>query len=341
MRNEKKTPSFSGFSPLTAVKNFFYDVSVKIHQLLPKRKKKKSLEAGKRAALIFYIGILALPILQLCIFYVGINVNTVKLAFQKYDYSSGQYVFNAFNNFRDFIESLSELTVLEYAVRNSAILYLVGLVIGLPLNLAFSYFLYKKVPLSGVFRVVLFMPQILSSIVMSLMFVYFVERGVPAIAEMFGKTISSPLASMDTTFPLIVFYCIWSGFGTQIIIYCTAMSGVDESLIEVGKLEGINSFQEFFRIVLPLIYPTITTFLVVGIASFFTHQASLYNIYGQNAPEYTQTIGYYLFVQVVGSNATLADYPKASSAGLLFTLIAAPLTILVKHLLEKYGPSTE
>lgn len=326
-------------SPLAAIKDFLYDISVKLHR--PNPKKTRTMAAGKRSALIFYICILALPVLQLCVFYVGINVNTIKLAFQRFDYANGEYVFNGLTNFREFINNLKNLTVLQYAVKNSAILYLVGLVVGLPLNLAFSYFLYKKVPMSGLFRVVLFMPQILSSIVMSLMFVYFVERGVPAIAEIFGRTLPSLLGKRDTTFPLIVFFCIWSGFGTQIIIYSTAMSGVDESLIEVGKLEGINFFQEFFRIVLPLIYPTITTFLVVGIASFFTHQASLYNIYGQNAPEYTQTIGYYLFVQVVGSNATLADYPRASAAGILFTLIAAPLTILVKNLLEKYGPSTE
>lgn len=340
MKNNRKGEGrLSGRSPLTAVKDFLYDVSVKLYR--PNRKKQRTMAAGNRSALIFYICILALPVLQLCIFYIGINVNTLKLAFQRFDYASGKYIFNGLENFKEFINNLKGLTVLQYAVKNSGILYLVGLVIGLPLNLIFSYFLYKKVPLSKLFRVVLFLPQILSSIVMSLMFVYFVERGIPAIAEMFGKTLPSLLGKKDTTFPLIVFFCIWSGFGTQIIIYSTAMSGVDESLIEVGKLEGINGFQEFLRIVLPLIYPTITTFLVVGIAGFFTNQASLYNIYGQNAPEYTQTIGYYLFVQVVGSNATLADYPRASAAGILFTLIAAPLTLLVKYLLEKYGPSTE
>lgn len=338
-KNKTGEGRLPGRSPLTFAKDLLYDISVKLHR--PNRKKARSMAAGRRSALIFYICILALPVLQLCVFYIGINVNTIKLAFQRFDYTSGKYAFNGLENFKEFITNLKGLTVLQYAVKNSAILYLVGLAIGLPLNLSFSYFLYKKVPMSGLFRVVLFLPQILSSIVMSLMFVYFVERGIPAIAEIFGQTLPSLLGKRNTTFPLIVFFCIWSGFGTQIIIYSTAMSGVDESLIEVGKLEGINGFQEFFRIVLPLIYPTITTFLVVGIAGFFTNQASLYNIYGQNAPEYTQTIGYYLFVQVVGSNATLADYPRASAAGILFTLIAAPLTLLVKHLLEKYGPSTE
>ncbi len=338
-RREKREREYSILHPvIQKIKDFFYSISVKLHRPSTKA---KSMSASRREALIFYISILALPLLQLCIFYVVINVNTIKLSFQEYNHDTGKYSFAGFDNFKLFIHNLQHLTVLDYAVKNSAIAYLTGLCIGLPLNLIFSYFMYKKIIGHGFFRVILFLPQILSSIVMSLMFTFFVDRGLPSLFAMFDWTMPALLVKEATAFKTIVFYCIWAGFGSQIIIYSTAMSSVDESLIEVGKLEGITALQEFFRIVLPLIYPTITTFLVVGIAGFFTNQANLYNFYGQSAQEYTQTLGYYMFVTVIGSNATLGDYPYASAAGILFTMIAAPLTLLVKHLLEKYGPKTE
>lgn len=320
------------------VKDFFYDVSVKFAK---KNKKVKSHNAAKREALIFYVCILALPILQCGVFYVGINVNTIALAFEKYDFEAGKYVWNGFRNFKNFFVDLSTTTVLSYALKNSLKLYLAGLGFGLPLNLIFAFFLYKKVPGTGFFRVILFFPQILSGIVTSVMFAYFVEGALPAIFQNLGAKLPDLLNGPDYTFSTIIFYCIWSGFGAQLIIYGTAMSGIDESLIEAGKLDGLSTFGEFFRIVLPLIFPTITTYLVIGIAGFFTNQASLYNFYGQNAQEYAQTLGYYLFVKVIGSTATLGDYPIASAAGLLFTCIAAPLTILVKYLLERLGPSVE
>ena len=320
------------------IKDFFYDISVK---LTPKKKKIKSHNAAKREALIFYILILALPLLQCCIFYIGTNVNTIALAFEKYDFETGKYVWNGVQNFKDFFESLKTSTVLSYAISNSLKIYLVGLFIGLPLNLIFALFLYKKVPGTGFFRVVLFLPQILSGIVTSVMFAYFVEGALPAVFTKMGATFPDLLNGPEYAFSTIVFYCIWAGFGSQLIIYGTSMSGVDESLIEAGKLDGLSTFGEFFKIVLPMIFPTITTYLVIGIAGFFTNQASLYNFYGQNAQEYTQTLGYYLFVKVIGSTATLGDYPMASAAGLLFTCIAAPLTILVKYLLERFGPSVE
>ena len=324
---------------INGIKDFFYDMSVKI---APKNKKAQSFGVVKREALIFYICILVLPILQICIFYVGINVNTIKLAFEKYNSDTGEYVWNGFNNFKDFIISLSTTTVMPYAIKNSLTIYLVGVFIGLPLNLIFAFFLYKKVPGTGFFRVILFLPQILSGIVTSVMFAYFVEGAVPAIFKEMGVADFPNLLSGPVyTFPTIIFYCLWSGFGSQLIIYGTSMSGVDESLIEAGKLDGLSTFGEFFKIVLPMIFPTITTYLVIGIAGFFTNQASLYNFFGQSAQEYTQTLGYYLFVKVVGSKATLADYPVASAAGLIFTCIAAPLTILVRYLLERFGPSVE
>ena len=37
----------------------------------------------------------------------------------------------------------------------------------------------------------------------------------------------------------------------------------------------------------------------------------------------------------------MTDYPFLSSLGLLMTIVAAPLTLIVKYLLEKFGPSVD
>ena len=90
-----------------------------------------------------------------------------------------------------------------------------------------------------------------------------------------------------------------------------------------------------------MIFPTITVFLVTGVGDFFTANACAYTFYAENAPYNVYTLGYYLFIKVIGANASLADYPYAAAAGLCLTLVAAPITLLVKYLLEKYGPDPE
>ena len=54
------------------------------------------------------------------------------------------------------------------------------------------------------------------------------------------------------------------------------------------------------------------------------------------------TLGYMFFRKIAGSNdASFAQYPYAASAGVLFTVIAAPITLAAKYALEKFGPSAD
>jgi len=339
------------FRPLTYLlsivirwlKNLFYDVTAWVHLKLQrpgKEKKLGSMATKRRKELIFFICLIAYPMLQFLVFYVGTNINSILLAFQEFDVDTGLFHFlsgeRLFLNFKDFLEDMAQDVTMVSATKNSIKLYAMGLLIGFPLNLIFSFFLYKKVPGSGFYRVILFLPSIISSLVISLMFRYFVEN---ALSELIGFNL---LTNKSTGFGTMIFYCIWAGFGSAILIYTSAMTKIDESIVEYGELEGISLLQEFWYVTLPLIYPTITIFLVSGIAALFTNQASLFNFYGTGARADMQTLGYIFFVRIMKSEtSSYRQYPYASAAGLLFTLVATPITLFVKWALEKYGPSVE
>jgi multiple sugar transport system permease protein len=279
------------------------------------------------------------PVIQFCIFYIGVNFNSILLAFKNYDYLDGSYSFVGFENFRQVFYDLRTIPYLRSSLVNSLVLYFLGL-FGSVLALFFSFYISKRWILSGVFRVVLFLPSIISSIVLVLMFKYFVERAIPAFTELlFHKETQGLLSNLDTQLGTIRFYCIWSGFATNVMLYTGAMSGISDSLYEAAKLDGANTFQEFWHISLPMIFPTITTFLVTGIAGIFVNQMNLYNFYGLKAEYNLYTFGYYLYQAI--QQATIADYPYLSSMGLILTMVAIPLTYLVKFLLEKYGPSAD
>ena len=193
----------------------------------------------------------------------------------------------------------------------------------------------------------LYLPQMVSSVVISLMFQCFISKSFPIFMVKILKVSSfplNPLKDMGMGFGMNLFYAIWAGFGTQLILYAGAMARIPDSLIEFGELEGINMLKEFWFVVVPMVYSTITVFLVTGVASIFTSQLALYNFYGGGAPETFQTIGYYIYVQVIGSGDAQGlkqQFPTASAAGLMFTLVAAPVTLVARWALEKYGPNVE
>lgn len=307
---------------------------------------KKRINDKRKKDLIFYIVMLSVPMLQFAIFYLGVNFNSILMAFQKYDDTAKEFVFlgfsDFFKNFSDVFHALGTETVFPYALENSLISYFVSLVAGTGFALIFSFYVYKKFPLHGLVKVVLFTPSIISGMVLVSVFVEFVNVVIPGIVELSsGDSIIGFITNPPTgkTFSTILFYCIWIGFGGSILLYVGAMNNIDESVSEACYLDGANLLQEMIYIVIPLIYPTFVTFMVVGVGGIFTGQMALYAFFGPSADESIQTFGYYLFKTTKAAGES--DYPFLATMGLLMTLIVAPLTFFIKWLLEKFGPSLD
>ena len=300
---------------------------------------------GKRAQeLVIYCFLLAFPLLQFCVFYIYVNINSILLSFKDYTaitlpdgtITGFQYSFTGFAQYvAVFEEIFAESSIIKTSIANSFLLYFVKLLISAPLGWLFSYYIYKKSLLSGLFKVVLFIPSIISVVVLSMMFSTIVDRVYSSIVfELTGELPIGLMAKPENRMFMLTFFSIWVSFGGGVLMYTGAMSRISPSIIEAGKLDGCNSVQEFLFIVFPMIFPTISTFLVVGVVGIFIDQNSLYSFYGTEYPDSNiLTLGYYLFRRT--QLASLSDYPFLSAFGILETLVIVPITLLVKFLLNK------
>lgn len=305
-----------------------------------RNKKKKD-----KSALIFCLCMLAYPIVQWLIFYVYGNVNSILLAFQKYDTATGQFVFlpidQMFSNFTNVITELFNGSGLGQYLINGAILHGLTLFIGYPAGLMVAYIIYKKCPGCNLFKVVLFLPTILSGMVIAMIFKYFIERAVPAWLG--GVVEDMPLLLMDPkySFITIVCYTVFFSLPGALVVNLSTISRIPEELIEYGKLEGISPFREFITIVLPLIYPLIEVQLLGAFVGFFTATGPLYALYAENANPSVMTFGYYMFTKVIGKNASEVYYGFTSAANLLIGLISIPIVYGTKWLFDKFDPEVE
>jgi hypothetical protein len=73
----------------------------------------------------------------------------------------------------------------------------------------------------------------------------------------------------------------------------------------------------------------------------FSNQGSIYDFYGSYPPARLATVGYFLFNKVMIRTANYNDYTFAAAGGVIFTVVVAPIALLVKWALEKFGPSAE
>ena len=287
-------------------------------------------------SLIFY------PLLLFIVFYVVQNFNSIILAFQTIE--GTEKTFAGLNNFKDFLgEVFSEGAILNYSIRNSLIMYAVSLLICMPLYILFAYLLFKKCFMNKFISFTVMIPQIMSGMVTSLIFVQALGSSGPTkwMFETWGINGGewfSLLWEQNTAFITIITYNIWLSFAMSCIVYPNAMRGINPEVIESAQIDGVNNmFQELWYIILPLIYPTMTTFLVTGVAAIFTNAGPLMELYHTNAPDYVYTTGYYFTRQIL-VDGTEFSYPKYAAGGLILTLISTPITLLVKWALEKFGP---
>ena len=116
-------------------------------------------------------------------------------------------------------------------------------------------------------------------------------------------------------------FCGWMlGFGTSVLVYTGAMSGISESIIESGQLDGITPIKEFIYIVVPMIWGTFVTMTLASVVGLFTSDMHGYAFKAGNFNPQIQTIGYFLHNKTL--NGGMESYPILSLFAALPVLIA-------------------
>ncbi len=311
------------------------------------KRKKSGLASADRKNKLFILAVAALPMLQFLIFYIYVNFNAILMAFQTYmpgadgvRGSNGAFQGFHLNNFKRVFSELFEAQM-GRRLLNSTIYYLVSTLIGTTIALLFSFYIYKGKKFASFFKVVLFLPQIISVIILAIIFEKFIDIGIKDIAKNWlgHETFDSWIKMPNTQFITVLLFTLWFSFGGSVLIYTSTMSGISDSLVEAAELDGANAAQEFLHVTLPCVYPTISTFIVTGLAAFFTTDMNLYSFVGSGANPASQTVGYY-FLSAMRS-MRFAEYPYLSALGLVFTIVTIPLIIAIRKALNKFGPSVE
>ena len=279
---------------------------------------------------VFIIGMLSIAVLNFLVFWLYVNFNSILMAFQSQ--TKGGLVWTLDNFTRFFKEVKISDFQLGLAFKNSVLLYVSGTFFTLPLSLLFAYYLYKKVALSGFFRVVFFLPSIISAAVLVTLFKYVVMPSGPLnelLSIILGKDVAIEWV-VDEKYSMftILFYCVWTGFGGNIVLLTGAIYRIPEDVMEYGKLDGIGMTRELFSVIIPLIWPTLSTLIICSTAGLFTATGPV--LLFTEGQFKTMTLGYFIFDKVQAG-----QYYYPSAIGLIFTFIGVPLTLLVKRVCDK------
>ena len=291
----------------------------------------------KRKSSIFVFCMLLIPVVHFIIFWFGVNFNSLRLAFTHIDLSTGESSWSL-DHFRT-LGNLFQTGEIRLALVNTLLTWALNMLL-VPWALFLSYFLYKKVPLSGMWKTLLFLPSILPAIAMTSIFKYLIEPDGP-VGELFlaltGVDLPNLLAFNTTARWTVLAYIFWTNFGGQFILLSGAMAKIPKSLLEAANLDGAGLWSEFFKVVLPLCWPTLSMILILNISSLFTASGPLLLLTAGKGE--TTTLSYWIFEHVDGAASTTLGLPAA--LGITCTLVLFPIVMIAKWLLNKVYADVE
>ncbi len=309
--------------------------------LKPEKKKRSRISNRRLKEILFSYGMLLIPLIQFAIFYIWINANSIMMAFQSFygvaEDGGELFIWSADNFTRLFKElSNSEATV-HIALINTMKYFAAGLCM-IPVSFLVAYFLYKKVWGFKFFRIMFFLPGIISAVLFVATYKQLISYGGPIdkLLTLFGMNIPNLLGDESKVTGTIIAYTVWTGLGVNMLLYQGAMSRIPQEVIEAGMLDGVPWWRELFQIIIPMVWPTISTTLILVITSMFNSTGPILLFFGagesvDNAAH--MTISFWIYNQTAKANL---NYP--ATVGVFFTLVSVPVVFLVRWALNKVDP---
>ncbi len=301
-----------------------------------------SAEMKKRKLMrvLFILSMTIIPAIHFAIFYVYANLDAFVMAFQV---PEKKELLWSLDNFRWFVkntfsgEYTDQLDNLGLAFINTFKTFGIKVILFF-LGLFISYFIYKKIPGYKAFRVVYNLPGIISSVVIAFFYIEFMGAESPFVDWLnrivkADYVISSPLVDSGYANKMVFLEMIWFGLPGNLIIWGGTYSRIPDSVIESGRIDGANWIVEYFRIILPMVWPTFVLQVVLMLSTIFSMTGNVFLLTGGSYG--TQTLSNWMYMYTLRSSSAYSPYLyRIAALGLILSAISISVALLSRKLMS-------
>ena len=215
---------------------------------------------------------LAPAVILFTIFMLIPTIDVFRMSLYKWGGYTADKTFVGLDNFKTLLQSEK----FYQAFQNSVLLIVIVTIVTFAMAIIFAAILTReKLKGQTFFRVVFYIPNILSVVVISAIFsaIYDPNRGLlNSFLNLFrGQDgVDNPilwLGSQKLVIYSIIIAMVWQAIGYYMVMYMASMANIPDSLYESASLEGAGRIKQFFSITLPLIWTNIRTTLTFFVIS--------------------------------------------------------------------------
>ncbi len=283
----------------------------------------------KGKARSIFIGVCVAPaVILFFIFMIIPTFNVFKMSLYKWGGYSNNKEFVGFENFSKLMQDTNFLR----SFQNSILLVVCVTVVTMALALIFAAIISReKIKGQNFFRVIFYIPNILSVVVISAIFAAIYDPTTGMLNSILGifRGDKDPilwLGDQKLVIFSLVIAMIWQAIGYYMVMYMASMASVPESLYESADLEGANHVQQFFSITLPLIWTNIRTTLSFFIISCINLSFQFVKALTNGGPDgATEVFLSYMYKQAY----TNSSYGYGMAIGVIVFLFSFGLSALV------------
>ena len=220
---------------------------------------------------------------------------------------------SAFNgSFSDFSDAV--ITTLKY-VGGVTVLQIV-------LGLGLALLLRHKRPGYGLYRALIFMPQIFSVTVVGVLFSLILDPQTGPAEKAYTALLggaNSFLGSSTWALPIIILINVWMFTGYTMLVYIAGLRRIPQEVYEAASMDGAGRLRTFWHITWPLLAPatTVNVFLT-AMGCIGEYALILVLTDGQYG---TRTLGFYMFDSAFGQNPSLGYGSMLAMAMFAITLV--------------------
>lgn len=216
----------------------------------------------------FAAAVFLLPnLIGFLLFVVGPTVGSFLISFTDWSLLTAP----RFSGFQNFTDMLNDSVFLK-TLGNTAYYVFVKVPLNMTLSLILAALLNRDIRGRNLFRTVLFLPMVASSVSVALIWQPLFDPTVGYLNRLFSFFGLGPfpwIFSPAWAMPSVILVATWKELGYFMVIFLAGLQGIPQTYYEAARIDGANSVHEFFHITVPLISPTTFFVLIISIIGSF------------------------------------------------------------------------
>ncbi len=260
----------------------------------------------------------------------GSVLATIILSFAKWDLLTSP-TWTGLENYVDLFKDQKVLLSLTNTIKFTAI-YVPGVI---TVSLLIAVLLNRKIRGLSLFRTAYFLPAVTSAVATALVWqmIYGKDTGIlNFILERLGMVPVCWLCTDKAMYSVIIVN-IWGAIGEGMIIFLAGLTAIPREYYEAAELDGANGTNQFFRITVPLITPSIFFLTLITTINAFQAYDYIYMLTRRGQGDSSVPV---VVFSIYRNAWNFFNYGGASAQAIELTVIVATLMALYFWLERRY-----